>query len=99
MRAEQEYRPPASWLGTRWAGGDGGRWHCCLSKRNLQVVNNLLVETFYAFMGFPGGSDGKGSACNAGDPGSIFGSGRSPGEGNGNPLQYACLENPTVGGA
>ena len=44
--------------------------------------------------GFPGGSDGKDSAHNAGDPGSTPGSGRSPGEGNGNPLQYACLENP-----
>ena len=43
---------------------------------------------------FPDGSDGKESACNAGDPGSIPGSGRSPGEGNGNPLQYSCLENP-----
>ena len=43
--------------------------------------------------GFPGGSDGKDSACNAGDPGSIPGLGRSPGEGNGNPLQYSCLEN------
>ena len=44
--------------------------------------------------GFPGGSDGKVSVCSAGDPGSIPGSGRSPGEGNGNPLQYSCLENP-----
>ena len=44
--------------------------------------------------GFPDGSDGKESACNAGDLGSILGSGRSPGEGNGNPLQYSCLENP-----
>ena len=43
--------------------------------------------------GFPGGSDGKASACKVGDPGSIPGSGRSPGEGNGNPLQYSCLEN------
>ena len=43
---------------------------------------------------FPGGSDGKASAYNAGDPGSIPGLGRSPGEGNGNPLQYSCLENP-----
>ena len=50
---------------------------------------------------FPGGSDGKASAYNAyrvGDPGSILGSGRSPGEGNGNPLQYPCLENPMDGG-
>ena len=46
---------------------------------------------------FPGGSDDKVSAYNAGDPGSIPGSGRSPGEGNGNPLQYSRLEN-TMGG-
>ena len=49
--------------------------------------------------GFPGGSEVKASAWNAGDPGSIPGSGRSPGEGNGNPLQYSCLENPMDGGA
>ena len=48
---------------------------------------------------FPGGSDGKVSACNVGDPGSIPGSGRSSGEGNGNPLQYSCLENPMYRGA
>ena len=48
---------------------------------------------------FPGGSDSKSSACNAGDPGSIPGSGRSPGEGNGNPLQYSCPENSMDGGA
>ena len=47
---------------------------------------------------FPGGSDGKASSYNVGDPGSIPGSGRSPGEGNGNPLQYSCLENPMEGG-
>ena len=44
--------------------------------------------------GFPGGSDGKESACSAGDLGSIPGLGRSPGGGHGNPLQYSCLENP-----
>ena len=44
-------------------------------------------------MGFPGGSDGKASACNAGELGSIPGSGRSPREGNVNSLQYSCLEN------
>ena len=43
---------------------------------------------------FPGGSVSKASAYNVGDLGSIPGSGRSPGEGNGNPLQYSCLENP-----
>ena len=45
-------------------------------------------------MGFPGVSDGKESTCNAGDVGLIPGSGQSPGEGNGNPFQYSCLENP-----
>ena len=50
-------------------------------------------------MGFPGVSEGKDSACNAGDLGSIPGSGRCPGEGNGNPLQYSCLENSMDRGA
>ena len=50
-------------------------------------------------LGFPGGSDCKASAYNAGDLGSITGSGRSPGEKNGNPLQYSCLENPIYGEA
>ena len=45
-------------------------------------------------MGFLSGSDSKESACSVGDPGSVPGLGRSPGEGNGNPLQYSCLENP-----
>ena len=49
--------------------------------------------------GFPGGSDVKVSACNAGDLCSITGSRRSPGEGNGNPLQYSCLENSMDRGA
>ena len=47
----------------------------------------------------PDGSDSKESACSVGDPGLIPGSGRSPGEGNGNPLQYSCLENPMDRGA
>ena len=50
-------------------------------------------------MGFPGDSEVKESASNAGDLGLIPGLGRSPGEGNGNPLQYSCLENPMDGGA
>ena len=48
------------------------------------------------YMDFPGGSDGKASACNTGDLSLIPGLGRSPGEGNGNPLQYSCMENPMV---
>ena len=51
------------------------------------------------FLDFPGSSDGKESACNAGDVGSISGSGRSPGEGSGYALQYSCLENPMDRGA
>ena len=53
-------------------------FHCCVTKYHKIIV---------------GGSDSKESAYNVGDPGSIPGSGRSPGEGNGNPLQYSCLEN------
>jgi len=50
-------------------------------------------------IGFPGGSEGKAYTCNEGDLGSISGWGRFPGEGNGNPLQYSCLENPMDGEA
>ena len=62
--------------------------------------NTIHIKTFLRdIWDFPGGSDGKVSAYNAGNPGSIPGLGRSPGEGNGNPLQYSCLENPMDGGA
>ena len=54
---------------------------------------------FWVVFDFPGGSDGKASVYNAGDLGSIPLLGRFPGEGNGNPLQYSCLENPMEGGA
>ena len=50
--------------------------------------------SFQLALGYPGGSDGKESACNAGDQGLIPGLGRSSGGGHGNPLQYSCLENP-----
>ena len=54
----------------------------------------LWVQTnVQRYVGFPGGSDGKEAACNAGDSGMNLGSGRSLGEENGNPLQYSCLEN------
>ena len=56
--------------------------------------SNYCLFYFFYFLDLPGGSDGEASAYNAGDLGSIPGSGRSPGEGNGNPLQYSCLENP-----
>ena len=85
-------------------GGQG--WFNILSKltdcwRNsfpsgfrTEVPIFLLVIGWEFPQGFPGSSDGKESACNAGDTGSIPGLGRSPGEGNGNPLQYSCLKNP-----
>ena len=57
----------------------------------MRTVSELI--TVLKSESFPGGSDGKESACNVGDTGSIRGSERSPGEGNGNPLQYSCLEN------
>ena len=60
----------------------------------MSLLFNMLSR-----LGFPGGSEVKASAWNAGDLGSIPGSERSPGEGNGNPLQYSCLEKPMEGGA
>ena len=62
-----------------------------LGQNSLQIITKCS--------GFPGGSDSKASACSVGDLGSIPGSGRFPGEGNGNPLQHSCLENPMDGGA
>ena len=59
----------------------------------------LFIDMFQSYHMDPGGSDGKASVYNAGDPGSSPGLGRSPGEGNGNPLQYYCLENPMDRGA
>ena len=60
----------------------------------------MKISYFLAFkQTLPWGSDGKASGYNAGDLGSIPGLGRSPGEGNGNPLQYSCLENPMDGEA
>ena len=58
----------------------------------------MVPNAVRPLMGFAGGSEVKASACNAGNLSSIPGSGRSPGEGNGNPLQYSCLENPVDGG-
>ena len=69
------------------------------------ILKNELLLLFFLFInfkqywGFPGGSEGKASACNAGDPGLIPGLGKSPGEGHGNTLQYSCLGNPMDRGA
>ena len=70
----------------------------CQNRANMaSVFEELVLWEFLVVcvclgLGFPGGSNGKESACNAGDLSSISGSGRSPGEGHGNPLQYSCLE-------
>ena len=69
-------------------------WVSCIAGRFFTIW--ALVQWI---KGFPGGSEVKTSACNAGDLGLIPGLGRSPGERNGNPLQYSCLENPMDGGA
>ena len=66
------------------------KWTC--------IVQTHVISTVILLGLCAAGSDSKESACNAGDPGSNPGSGRSPGEGNGNPLQYSCSENPMVKG-
>ena len=65
----------------------------CL-RQQLGITRLSSIWDTLILKEFPGGSDGKASAYNVGDPGSIPGLGRSSGEGNGNPLQYSCLENP-----
>ena len=72
-----------------------------LDDRSRKGTTMIHYRTliFLVDMHFPGGLEVKVSASMVGDPGMIPGSGRSPGEGNGNPLQYSCLENPTDGEA
>ena len=80
-----------------------GRMELLRGRRKLlgmidRFIFLILVMISWVY-GLTGGSDSKKFTCIAGDPGSIVGSGRSPGEGNGNLLQYACLENPMDRGA
>ena len=73
-----------------------------ISPTSLDILKQLLPSFKLLpnhVLDFPGGSDGKESSCNAGDPGLTPGMGRSPGEGNSNPLQYSCLEKPMDRGA
>ena len=67
--------------------------------RPSHITRISLKTTTILLLSIPGGSDANQSACNAGDLGSVPESGRCPGEGNGNPLQYSCLENPMDRGA
>ena len=94
-----------------WGGrGSEKNWlflernHITIKYQDRSQYYNVLGAgnwkcSFRGMMAFPGGSDSKASAYSAGDLGSIPGSGRSPGEGKGNPLQYSCLENPMDRGA
>ena len=88
-----------------------GQHGTCMLPQNDTCVNDLIINKMsvqfsfqvkgklWLYEDFPGGSDSKASAYSVGDLGSIPGSGRSSGEGNGNPLQYSCLENPMDGRA
>ena len=72
-------------------------WHFYYVKFDLFLVKHYSVELLFVekeVIGFPCGSDGKEYACSAGDLGLVTGLGRSPGGGQGDPLQYSCLENP-----
>ena len=71
----------------------------CTNACSKSRVGAINLITFISPMSFPSGSDGKESACSAGDPGSVPGLRRSPGKGNGNPLQYSCLESSMDRGA
>ena len=74
-------------------------YHCKDRSTLKYILVNNFLHYLSSVLGFPCSSVGKESACNAGDQDSIPGSGRSPGEGDGNPLQYSCLENPMDRGA
>ena len=77
--------------------GPGGQWW--RQKLSINVVLLTMILHSRCYYIWASSSDGKDSTCNAGDPGSIPGSERSPGEGNSNSLQYSCLENPVVRGS
>ena len=70
-----------------------------LGIENWGVSEEFFLRSCRGLVGFPGGSVGKESVCNAGNVGSIPGLGSAPERGNGNPLQYSCMENPTDRGA
>ena len=74
-------------------------WHSAFFIVQLLFSRKFIILHVLSTSCFPGSLDGKASANNAGDTGSIPGLGRSPGKGNGNPLQYSCLENPMDPGA
>ena len=102
----QQHAPPligASWLlpllSTKSACNRNLHWAPSMALFPRVISQLPATRWLHWTSGSPGGSDGKEPACSGGDPGSTPGSGRSPGEGNGNPLQYSCLENSTDRGA
>ena len=94
---------------TQWENIQPKNFKGCITEpRDILSYKKCIIIILYEVLkvkllnivgGFADDSDGKESACNTGDPGSIPASGRSPGEGNGNPLPYSCLENPMDRGA
>ena len=88
----------ASFKGQHW-NLQGNRSSVSTLRDGPVNINSSSYFCFSVIMAFPGGSNSKESARNAEDPSSIPGSGRFPGEGNGNPLPYSCLENPNDRGA
>ena len=92
-----------TWVSANSGDGEGqGGLACCRAwgHKWIQLRDwTTILMVLNIGVGFPGDSDGKEPACNSGDPDSIPGLGRSPGKGNGNPLQYSCLDNPMDRGA
>ena len=94
--------PAHTGLGTRYSllwSHSGVKWRGRRNHSQRNSFSRQVKDSAGPHMGFPGASDGKESARNAEDSGSIPGSGRSPGGGNGNPLQYSCLGNTVDRGA
>ena len=83
------YQHSGDWVSTQEFGGWGS-----INIQSITLSQFFYNTVLFDSLGLPGGSEVKASSCNAGDLGSIPGLGRSPGEGNGNPLQYSCWRIP-----
>ena len=99
IKRENTVAKTDSFVWIRWRNIVCVRWRIIGCVCVLPTHTILLYGFMLFVLSFPGGSEGKASTCKAGDLGSIPESGRSPGEGNSNPLQYSCLGNPMDRGA